>query len=135
MMGVQQHDVWAVVEPAVHHQLVDVRLADALLRIVDPRRQAVDGVRDRAGAVKPDVRCGTIEWPGRGQSTTSLRLRQWLLLEIDSCQKRSFLQLMARHPELLSILVPQILGKTPFGFGRFLVNSRKPDVRAKRGIK
>ena len=48
MMGVQQHDVRAVVEPSIRHQLVDVRLADALLRIVDPRRHALPlGVDDQ----------------------------------------------------------------------------------------
>ena len=30
MMGVQQHDVRAVVEPAIRHQLVDVRLTTGI---------------------------------------------------------------------------------------------------------
>lgn len=50
MMRVEQHDVRAVVEPAICHQLVHVRLANPLLWIVDPWRHAlplrVDDQRD-----------------------------------------------------------------------------------------
>lgn len=60
MMRIEQHDFRTVVESAVGHQLIHVRLADALLRIVDARGHAfpfgVDDQRDLLALSDDDVR-------------------------------------------------------------------------------
>ena len=38
MVGIEQHDVLAVVQSRISHELVDIGLADALLWVVDPGR-------------------------------------------------------------------------------------------------
>ena len=64
MMGKKQHDVRAVIDPTVGHELVDIALVHALFGIVDTRDALplrIDNEMDRAAS--PDDQVGTCPKP------------------------------------------------------------------------